>query len=309
MRTLPTIRAMPTTPLAPPCPACGYPFAEPACTRCHGRVVDPNTAEPVRAARGFFLFDIAHGFGALIRGSLLIFLAPPFHGRLSLAVLINVVVVVAVALGFFFGIHAAFAELVEMDWGFLSFLRTPIDFAKPVLAFVLALLTLWLLAPTVIVLVTSPFLDGIADITEKLSGGDDMTRLPTPISREIFDSVSTATQILALQIALWVPVLLLSFCGIGAWIAFVVSAGFAGLAWLEIPCVRRHESMRRRIQLAKRNWAKLLGFGIAVQIGMLVPLYNLLLLTPSAAAGAVLLYFAFDKSDGIARLPDATPRG
>ena len=45
----------------------------------------------------------------------------------------------------------------------------------------------------------------------------------------------------------------------------------------------------------RKNWARALGFGLAFNVGMLVPFFNILFLGPATAVAVSLLYFRFEK--------------
>jgi uncharacterized protein involved in cysteine biosynthesis len=94
---------------------------------------------------------------------------------------------------------------------------------------------------------------------------------------------------------LLVPLLFLSFCGIGVVLGALIGALFAGLVWLGIPAMRRGLGFDQRVALLRRNWARVVGFGLAFEAGMFVPLFNLFLLTPTAAVAISILYFHLDK--------------
>ncbi len=147
----------------------------------------------------------------------------------------------------------------------------------------LAAVTLFMLAPVIIETVTGPFLDPIADATEKWHGGSEMKAVDIGMWKGIVVGVRASAQILAVQLMILIPCLLLSLFGIGAILAIVISAWFNALIWFDIPCGRRGYGLRDRVALIRRNWARSIGFGLAFQVGMLIPIFNFLLLTPAAA--------------------------
>ena len=54
--------------------------------------------------------------------------------------------------------------------------------------------------------------------------------------------------------------------------------------------------MRYRRRIVRRNWPRALGFGLAFNLGMLIPVFNFLLLGPATAVAVSTLYFRFEKS-------------
>jgi CysZ protein len=278
---------------ATPCPLCGYRRDTDPCPSCGGCVVDAPDVVPVRPGPGFFALDVVDGFRLFWHGLLLLFHSPRYAGTLKLAVAANLLTFAALSAFFAFGLANAIARLTA-SWD-LGAWAGPFGWGQTVLAFVLALVAALALAPTLMQLVTGPFLDPIADVTEKLCGGEAM-RSQIGTLRSLWLSVRTTLQIFAAQIVLLVPLLLLSFCGFGAVLAVLLSALFHALAWLDVAAARRGLSLADRLALVRANWARSLGFGLAVQLGLLVPFFNVLLLAPTAAAGITLVYLRFEKA-------------
>ena len=278
------------------CPLCGYPKGEARCDHCGGSVVDAPALDEVRPGPRFFVFDVADGFRLFWHGLLLLFHSPRYAGTLKFAVAANIATFGLAFVFFWFGLYRLMQKLTEsMDLGFLA---GPISWTQPVLAFVLALVALLALGPILVQLVIGPFLDPIADVTEKLCGGEAMRAQPVGAVRSLLLSTKITLQVFAAQLVLLLPLLLLSFCGFGLVVAMILSALFHALAWLDVPCARRGLGLQERLALVRRNWARALGFGLAIQLGLLVPFFNLLLLAPTAAVGITLVYLRFDKTPG-----------
>ena len=82
------------------------------------------------------------------------------------------------------------------------------------------------------------------------------------------------------------------------------SAYLNALVWFEIPVLRRGYGWKYRRQIVKKNWARALGFGLAFNLGLLVPFFNFLFIGPATAVASSALYFRFDKmTAGVERLP------
>ena len=289
------------------CALCGYPRGEAPCPHCGDNVVDAPQLDPVRPGARFFLLDVADGFRLFWHGLLLLFHSPRYAGTLKLAVAANIVTVAALFVFFTFALLRVMERLTaSLELGAWA---GPFGWAQSVLAFVLAVVLVLVLAPTLMQLVIGPFLDPIADVTEKLCGGEGMRSQVSGL-RSVWVSAKMTLQIFAAQIVLLLPLLLLSFCGFGVVLAMLMSALFHTLAWLDVPGSRRDLKLADRLALVRANWARSLGFGLAFQLGVLVPFFNVLLLAPTAAVGITLVYLRFEKTPparGAADRSEVTP--
>jgi CysZ protein len=288
-----------------PCPACGYPMRGAPCGACGGTVLVGPHGAAIRPGRGMIVADIAHGFWTFFSAGLQLMLRPEYFGKLKLPLLANMVALAMLFAAAWFGLHELFAQLTASDWGWLDFLRSAMTFAQPVLALALTVITFFLIAPAIIETITSPFLDGLAGTVETTLGGPGLRAVQRPFWQGLVANVHATASVLVLQIAVLVPCLVLSFCGGGLVIAFVVCALLNALLWFEIPFARRGLDLRERIRVLRHNWARALGFGLAFQLGLFVPFFNFLLLAPTAAVAASMLYFHFEKNPQ----PDTVRRG
>ncbi len=278
----------------PLCPDCGYITEGPLCPHCAGRVIAVGSGQVVRPGRGFFLGDLLHGFFALFGGALHLFNRPEFFGKLKLPVVANIITFAILATATWYGLYSLFDWLLQADWRSLDFLRRLVQIAAPL---VLTLVALFLLAPAIIEAVTGPFLDPLADATEKAMAGDSIQAVNLGTWRNLLVGVRATAQILVIQIAILLPCLILSMAlpAIGFFIVYLIASALTAVIWFEIPFLRRGQGLRQRIRVLRRNWARALGFGMAFQVGMLVPFFNIFLLTPAATVAASMLYFHFEK--------------
>jgi uncharacterized protein involved in cysteine biosynthesis len=284
------------------CPACGYPSTAPGCARCGGSVRSPRDGRPPRPAPGVPLRDLAEGFASLFAGALALLHDRPYVGKLALPIVVNLAVLSAAFFGLFLGAWELFdGWLGGPDRGLPPFLAGLASWAGGALALVLAAVALWLLAPVLIETVTGPFHDPIAEATEVAWTDRPMPAVDPGFWSTAAAGVRAAVHVLAWQLALLVPLLLLSLTGIGALVAALAGAWLNALVWFDLPCARRGYDLRERRALLRRNWARAVGFGLAFQVGMFIPLFNLLLLTPAAAVAASAQYFRCDKRVGGAR--------
>lgn len=279
----------------PLCPDCGYRSGATPCEFCGGKIMAVGRGGVVTAKRGFFVGDMLHGFLALFGGGLHLFNRPEFFGKLKLPVVANLITFVLLSAATWYGYQALFGWLLQADWGFLDFLRDAIRFAAPL---VLTLVTLFLLAPAIIETVTGPFLDGLADATEKAMAGESIQGVDLGTWRNALLGVRSTAQVLVIQFGVLIPCLILSFIlpVFGLLIVYTIAAALTSLIWFEIPFLRRGQGLRQRVRVLRHNWARALGFGMAFQLGMLVPFFNMFLLTPAAAVAASMLYFHFEKA-------------
>jgi len=249
----------------------------------HGRIL---------ARRRFFALDVAHGFIAFWRGALILF-RPEFAGRLTGPILANIAVFLVLGIGMFLGFQAFFDWLASGDWGWFESVR---DGGSWVFSILLTLVSMLLLAPALIEAVVAPFLDPLVDAAERRMCGPGFESLHVGTWRSAWIGVRSSAQTLLISLILLVPGWLLAALVPGGFVFMTLcSAVLTAVVWFEIPFARRGYGLRRRIAVLRYNWARTLGFGMAFQVGMGVPLFNLVLLTPAAAMGVTLLYFHFEK--------------
>jgi uncharacterized protein involved in cysteine biosynthesis len=281
------------------CPACGYPAPAEPCARCGGAIRVFGEGAPYAWRRRAPLFELLDGFLCVPFAALRLLHDRAFVGRLKLPILVNVVAFVVVLASLFFGsralLLAAFGDGTAASWlaGIGSILA--------------ALLVTFLLGPVIVESAVSPFLDGLAEATERVHTGRPMSAANTGAWRGIVLGAKASARVLLVQLLLLAPLLLLAATGVGAIVAVLVSAWLCALVWFDVPCGRREYSLRDRRRLLLHNWARALGFGLAFQLGMLLPVFNLFLLTPTAAVAVSALYFRCAKPRALdSRSRDAT---
>ena len=279
----------------PLCPDCGYRSGATPCEYCGGRIVAVGGGRIVAAKRGFFIGDMLHGFLALFSSGLHLFNRTEFFGKLKLPVVANLITFVVLFVAAWFGLYAFFDWLLQAEWGFLDFLRDVIHVVDPP---GLTLITMFFLAPAIIETVTGPFLDGLADTTEKAMAGESIQAVDLGTWRNALLGVRSTAQILVIQFLVLVPCLILVWVLplFGVLFVYAIAGALTSLIWFEIPFLRRGQGLRQRVRVLRHNWARALGFGMAFQLGMLVPFFNMFLLTPAATVAASMLYFHFEKA-------------
>ena len=276
---------------AAPCPACGYPLEEDTCKWCTGSVQAMNNKDQIEPGPGFFLFDMIEGFMSPFLAMLQLMTRKEYMGKLKWAVLANIVAFTVVIALAWWGAYAFFDSMLP-DWEWLGWV-------SGILSLLLTVLVVFFLAPVIIESVAAPFLDPIAEATEEIMVGRDMKSVDRGLWRNMLFGLNNAARILAIQVMVMVPFLLLciipfvNLVAIPA--AFLAAAYLNALVWFEIPVMRRGYSMAYRRQVVRRNRAHALGFGLGFELGLFVPFFNILFLTPATAVAVSQLYFRFKK--------------
>jgi CysZ protein len=280
--------------LPDPCAICGYPLEGSSCDHCEGKMAVVDGVGPNKVGTRFFVADLIDGFLSLFQASLLLMTKKEYMGKLTVAVLVNLVLVIVFFVGLLYG---SYSMISAMEW---SWAWDWIETAAQVLVWPLALIAAWFLAPTLINAGMTPFLDPIANATEMMLAGEKMKPVEIGMWRGLMAGLNAASQVLVLQVLVLIPVMLLAFIPVVGWgfvlLGVVYSAYLNALVWFEIPVLRRGYGWKYRRKLIRRNWARALGFGLAFNIGLLVPFFNFLFIGPATAVAVSKLYFRFDKN-------------
>ncbi|MHC4814150.1 MAG: EI24 domain-containing protein [Planctomycetota bacterium] len=276
---------------AAPCPACGYPLDSDTCKLCEGSAQEMTSKARIEPGAGFFLFDLVEGFLSPFLAMLQLMTRKEYMGKLKWAVLANLVAFAVVSVLIGWGAYAFFTSMLP-DWALSSWIGG-------IMAFLLAVLVVFFLGPVIIESVAAPFLDPIAEATEEIIAGGDMKSVDKGFWKNLLFGLNNAAKILAIQIMVMVPCLILSLIPIINVVAIPVSLLLAAylnaVVWFEIPVMRRGYSMAYRRQILRNNRARALGFGLGFELGLFVPFFNFLFLTPATAVAVSQLYFRFKK--------------
>lgn len=281
-----------------PCAACGYPLAVEGagpirCTRCRpdgeADIAPPGRPRPIPEFLG--------GFVSLPRAGVALLTRPEFRGTFAIAVAVNCVLVVSLYLLLVLGLGHLVGRVEWAGWW------AWVDEAGAILKWLLALLATWFLAPALINLGLSPFFDPIANAAERRIGGEGMTPVELGLLRNLAAAANASLRILLLQLALLIPVMLLGLLpGIGplfVLLGALLSSWLNALTWFEIPVLRRGYGYRYRREAVRRNLPRALGLGLAIQLGVLVPLFNLFFLGPAAAVAVSGQFFRCRKPGAV----------
>lgn len=236
--------------------------------------------------RRFFVVDLVRGFFGFFEGVTVLFNRPEFAGHLKLPVLANLLVASTLAIAFWFGFQALFAGIVgESDL---------LGWFAGILSILMTLASMAIVLPPVLELVLGPFLDPLVDVTEKAMGGPGMNAVQQHLWTNIKASAHAASELFMIAGGAWLVTLVLGTFGLVP-LGFVLAAVIQALTWFELPLYRRGYGLRERIAVLRHNWPLALGFGLGAQVGMAIPLFNVLLFAPTAAVGATVLFLRMDK--------------
>ena len=284
---------MEAPPDSAPCPACGYPAPAPGCRRCDGQILDGPRGRPVRPGRGVAPLAMAHGVREFFRAAIHLLTRPEYFGRLAVPVAANVAAMALTAAVLWLGVRNGLGWLLAHEWAAGSLGAGA--FSPAIRVDVLTAVTAAMLGPAILQTVTMPLLDPLADAVEKMLGGTAMNAVTRNHWKSLAGNLRSSAQVLAMQLVALGPCLLVSLWYAGAVLALLIAAFLNALLWFEIPFERRGYNLDQRIHIVRHNWARALGFGIGFQIGMAVPFFNLLLLTPTAAVAISMLYMHLEK--------------
>ncbi len=270
-------------------------MAEDTCELCGGTVHALASKARIEPGTGFFLFDMAKGFMSPFMAMLQLMTRKEYMGKLKWAVLANLVVFTVVLALAWWGVYAFFDWVLpdeQKGWAWLAWISS-------ILSFVLTVIAVFFLAPVIFESVAAPFLDPIAEATEEIMVGRDMKSIDRGLWKNLLFGLNNAAKILAIQIMVLVPCLLLSIIPflniVTIPAALLLAAYLNALVWFEIPVMRRGYDMAYRRQILRRNRAYALGFGLGFELGLFVPFFNFLFLTPATAVAVSQLYFRFKK--------------
>jgi CysZ protein len=155
--------------------------------------------------------------------------------------------------------------------------------------------SLWLAIITYTALtlvIGDPFYEKISERIENSLGGSG-AGAELPWYRTLPRNIADSLRVVATQIVLAIPVLLLGLIPVVGQIAAPVVGALIG-GWLicvdmtGIPFNRRGLFLRERRQLLRRHRALAMGFGVPIAVLMLIPFLNILVV-PAGIAGATLL--------------------
>jgi CysZ protein len=244
------------------------------------------------AATGGAVRNFVLGVGLLGRGLSLVLRSPRLLGLGLLPALISGILyaVTLVTLVSFIGDISRAVTFFADDWstGGRDLIRLLAALALVGVTALLGVLTF----TAVTLLIGDPFYEKISVLVEARFGGV-RDELEVTVWRSLGRSLVDSLRLIALSVALGIPLFLLGFVPvIGQTVIPVVGAAVGG--WLlaveltGVPFQRRGRRLRHRRAALRGNRPLALGFGVAVFLSFLIPL-GAILLMPAAVAGATLL--------------------
>jgi uncharacterized protein involved in cysteine biosynthesis len=90
---------------------------------------------------------------------------------------------------------------------------------------------------------------------------------------------------------------------VGLPLALLCGAAAAALVFAELPAARRALPRALWLRDLARNWPKALGYGAGLELALMLPVFDVLLLVPAAVVGAAVLHWQLDLGEA----PDTAP--
>ena len=239
---------------------------------------------------GGALREFAHGFAGYFRAAGQLFGVPRALPLLLVPMLLSSVLLAG---GTWAALHYAVDPVLrwlqqDSDDALVRFFAV---FALAIAAVGLVVVGVWLLVPLLHPLLLAPFLDPLAAAVERQVLGAAPPRSGRGALAGLVGLLGFALLVALLQAALIVVGFVLAPSGVGLVLVSVLNAWLAALTWLDHPLARREFGTGARLAFVRRHWALALGLGLGYQVGLWIPVFNLLLAGPAAAVAATRLVF------------------
>ena len=152
-------------------------------------------------------------------------------------------------------------------------------------AVVLLVMTFFLFFP-VMTVISIPFREALAALTEKLLTGRS-SEVPMPIGQVILELI----RVVIFQIFILVLLLSLSWFvpGIGSGLSLILLIFLAALDMVDPPLGQRGYLLPQKISFVGQRQALMAGFGVMAFLLLTIPVLNLLVLPVASIGGAVLV--------------------
>ncbi len=229
------------------------------------------------------------GFLFVVEGAGLVLRVPSARKVLLLSILGNLaamVILVAAGVGAWLTWGASYLESLVHGTlgGFLFF------FSGAVVLVVLVAMA-FVLFPVLVPVLSGPFHEPLAKRIEAHILGQAPPESSFSFFRGIGHDLSVGLKLLLLDLAVLLLAGLASlFLGAGLLVGLLLGSWLSALSWLDFPLGRRGYSFSRQRAWVRSHFPASMGFGLAVTLSFMIPVYNLFLAGPAAAAGASLLY-------------------
>jgi len=251
----------------------------------------------VRAPRRERPPGFAEGFLTPLAGLGLIFRVPGARKVLLFSILGNLAaVVLLVGAGWFAWFTWGVSFLENLAGGWLGSLLV---FGSGLLVAAVLLATAFLIFPVLVPVLSGPFHDPLARRIEAHLLGGPPPECPFSFLQGLLHDLSVTFKLLFLEILILAAAWISSFfLGSGLLVGLLLGSWLTALSWLDFPLARRGLSFREERAWVRAHLAPSMGFGLAVVLSFMVPLYNLFLAGPAAAAGASKLYIRVARAEG-----------
>lgn len=167
---------------------------------------------------------------------------------------------------------------------------------------------LWLLGIFVLFalssVIASPFNDALSEAVERLEAGTEAPPFTLrTLLRDLLRTLVVEAGKLLLYLGLVGPLFLVGLfvpavAAVVGPLAFVLTALYLALDYVDWPLARRNQPAGARLRLLRRRFAPLLGFGAGVWMCLYVPLLNLFFM-PAAVAGGTLLFLDLEAENAL----------
>lgn len=238
-----------------------------------------GTIEP---GRSFAPFELVSGFAEVIRALFALVHGRQFTGQLGRPLIANALAFAAVFALFWFGLLPAYESWFAGD---------P-DATND--AGLWALATAVLLAPPLLELFAGPAQERLLAISELAILGVD----PADSDAGPGTALRLRDRLIVLAAAVAMLPLLLAVVQlpwVGVPIAIATGAVVAAITWLEPPLARAGYDLKQRIALLRQNPWRTVGLGIGLQTALVVPFFNLLMVSSVAAVASTCTFLRFAK--------------
>lgn len=187
----------------------------------------------------------------------------------------------------------SWSEASGWTGGLLRGLRWLLEVLAGIMIALLGLVAVFLLSSVI----AAPFNDALSEAVEDILTG---RRAPPFSFRRMVADIVRTIRIELLKVVVYVvvigPMFVVSFLvpGVGQLVslaAFVLTAVYLGVDYIDWPAARREWSVGDRVAFVRRQLPAVAGFGTGVWVLLFIPLVNLLFM-PAAVAGGTMLFVA-----------------
>jgi len=275
------------------CPCCGHALAASACTRCDGKATSlADERTPLRRGRRGWLADFASGLALVGRAGAQVLHHRAFVGRLAVPIAANLVASATFAGALALVAWPRFVAWFANAWPVLDAFRSRHRDDAPVL---LLLATAWWLWPVWFDVTAGAACEPLLRAAEHAIAGPRCSAAAVPSLRAASERLRRHARLLALQLLLLPAVWLLALVpAVGLPLALLCGACATALVFAELPAARRALPSAVLHRDLRRNWPLALGYGVGLELALLLPVFDVLLLAPAAAVGAVVLHWRLD---------------